>query len=229
VIALDRILARIPKERHESILRVAHDLNIPPDSIDLTQAYLAVEAVSPLLDEMRKIAADLPTAMKASGIEIVRGLSDKIASETTKQIADTGIAILRARTDEFFAASGNQLVQTLAQFGNGCADALQSLDARTNLAAGRIEDAAGKSERAAEKVGSEGHHGANQMRAAGDEVRIWWKDHVGRLFLIAIAMCMALAMASSGLTYYFGYKGIYHAGYMSGAQVERTAHGWRQR
>lgn len=106
---LDSVLSRIPEGRREDFLRVVHALNVRPDSPDLVQAYLAVEALAPILETAKTMSADLPEAMRSAGLEIVRGLATDVRSETVagmredlhaefasyrKQIADTANSAL---------------------------------------------------------------------------------------------------------------------------------------
>lgn len=86
--ARDDILARLPADRREPFLQIVHDLAVPPDSPDLVQAYLAVEALGPLLDEVRGACDDISTAMRAAASEIVGRMSTDIAAETTQAIKD---------------------------------------------------------------------------------------------------------------------------------------------
>ena len=105
---IDDILGRLPAERREAFLRIVHDLDVRPDSPELAQAYLAVEALAPLLDEVRGASDDISTAMRAAASEIVGRMSRDIAAETTTAIKDAVqgeiVEHLRAQQDVALAA-----------------------------------------------------------------------------------------------------------------------------
>ena len=106
--ARDDILARLPADRREPFLQIVHDLAVPPDSPDLLQAYLAVEALAPLMDEVRAASNDISTAMRAAASEIVARMSRDIATQTTAAIKDAVqgeiVAHLSAQQDVALAA-----------------------------------------------------------------------------------------------------------------------------
>ncbi len=141
---LDTMLQRIPAERREAFLLSVHALNISPDSPDLVQAFLAVEALAPMLDAFTQANADLPGMMKAAGAEIVRGLADSIAAETTERISKEGIARIEAHAIALFAGMEQRLDATLQAFGDGTVSVTRSMDARTKEAVDRIESATSK-------------------------------------------------------------------------------------
>lgn len=92
---LDQILARLPEERHRDFLRAVHALNVRPDSPDLVQAYLAIEALAPMLAEINYAKGDIIAGMRAAGTQIVKGLADDIVSQSVESFARGGAETIR--------------------------------------------------------------------------------------------------------------------------------------
>jgi hypothetical protein len=204
VSTLDRILARLPKERHQDFLHVVHDVNVRPDSPDFTQAYLAVEALSPMLDEIRKLASSFPDGMKAAAGEILRGIRPQleavvrdIATETGSAARNAVIGVVREDMHELVTASAEHLGRTLRLHEDGVRKMQEQID----------------------KSSAEGLHAAKQMRDAANDVRGSWRDLQGHTFLIAIIVCMFLVAATAGIAWKVTWDRAYHAG----AYVERAA------
>ncbi len=87
----DDIMARLPEDRREPFLRIIHTLHIAEDSPDLVQAYLAVEALTPMLAEINYAKGDIIYGMRAAGVDIVSTLAADIADKSVEAIK-SGIA-----------------------------------------------------------------------------------------------------------------------------------------
>jgi hypothetical protein len=109
---IDRVLKHIPQNRRSEFLRVVHELNIPPDSPDLVQAFLATESVSSIMDtfraecavtldfmreereKMAETASALPDGLRSAGAEIVKGLAQDVAGEAVEAIKTSTVTYM---------------------------------------------------------------------------------------------------------------------------------------
>ena len=81
---VDRIVSRLPADRQRDFLTLIRDLNV--HDADLTQAYLAVEALAPMMAEINYAKGDIITGMRTAGAEIVSGLASDIADKSVEAI-----------------------------------------------------------------------------------------------------------------------------------------------